>query len=88
MSKLTQDQKIQIATDESTTKTQRILFLHKVGCDRSEIATLIGIRTQFVYNVLDRNNLIVKGVAKCDINDKYGHLLQEDKKTKEDKKDQ
>jgi hypothetical protein len=85
MSKLSNEQKAQIASDQSTTKTQRILFLHRAGCDRSEIASLIGIRTQFVYNVLDRNGLIVKGVAKCDINEKYGHLIDEKKKKEEDK---
>jgi hypothetical protein len=82
---LSNEQKVKIGSDQSTTKTQRILFLHKAGCDRSEIATLIGIRTQFVYNVLDKNGLILKGVAKCDINDKYGHLLKEE--GKEEKKD-
>ena len=85
MSKLSNEQKAQIASDQSTTKTQRILFLHRAGCDRSEIASLIGIRTQFVYNVLDRNGLVVKGVAKCDINEKYGHLIDEKKKKEEGK---
>jgi hypothetical protein len=83
---LSNDQKVQIASDLTTTKTQRILFLHKAGCDRSEIASLIGIRTQFVYNVLDKNGLILKGVAKCDINEKYGHLLNAEGKEGNNKK--
>jgi predicted transcriptional regulator len=58
--KLTIEQKVnQVVNDETLSKCCKIRILNKLGLTRSEIGKQIGIRYQFVYNVLKNSNELI-----------------------------
>lgn len=74
--KVTKEDLNKIASDSSCTKSSKMILLHDLGLTRKEIANLLGVCDQFVYNVLDKSNRIVKGVSKSNATDKYKDLLK------------
>lgn len=76
MSKITNEQLNQIVSDSNCTKSSKMILLNDLGYSRKQIAELLNVCNQFVYNVLDKNGRIVKGVSKSNATDKYKDLLK------------